>query len=92
MITFYEAVDNIFTFFLIECYHCGVEFQSTEEMKNHPSRCDRMKNARNIGQVNLSDFNGEVHITQKDTFSKSRQKRKKNTPKTGQFLLKTATA
>ena len=46
-----------------------------------------MKNARNIGQVNLSDFNGEVHITQKDTFSKSRQKRKKNTPKTGQFLL-----
>jgi len=65
-----------------ECYHCGQEFQSTDEMKNHPARCDRMKNARNIGQVSLNDFHGEVHIAQKEVGFK-RQKRKKNhAPKT----------
>ena len=69
-----------------ECYHCGVEFHSTEEMKSHPQRCDRMKNARSIGQVNLNDFNDDVHLTQKDTYSKPRQKRKKAQPKIGEIL------
>ena len=63
-----------------------MEFHSTEEMKSHPQRCDRMKNARSIGQVNLNDFNDDVHLTQKDTYSKPRQKRKKAQPKIGEIL------
>ena len=55
-------------------------------MKSHPERCDRMKNARSIGQVNLNDFNDDVHLTQKDTYSKPRQKRKKAQPKIGEIL------
>jgi len=46
-----------------ECYHCGQEFHNEEQMKNHPSMCDRMKNARNYGQVNLQEFSQSIQST-----------------------------
>lgn len=46
-----------------ECYHCGQEFHNEEQMKNHPNMCDRMKNARNYGQVNLQEFSQSIQTT-----------------------------
>ena len=75
----------------LECYHCGQEFHNEEQMKNHPSMCDRMKNARNYGQVNLQEFSQSIQSTgyNNDLYdngikiAKSNHKRKKTNKPTG---------
>ena len=76
---------------LLECYHCGQEFHNEEQMKNHPNMCDRMKNARNYGQVNLQEFSQSIQSTgyNNDLYdngikiAKSNHKRKKTNKPTG---------
>ena len=60
-------------------------------MKNHPNMCDRMKNARNYGQVNLQEFSQSIQSTgyNNDLYdngikiAKSNHKRKKTNKPTG---------
>lgn len=46
-----------------ECYHCGDEFTSRDDLENHPRRCMRMKNANYLGKIlnedgTLEEING----------------------------------
>ena len=64
-------------------------------MKNHPNMCDRMKNARNYGQVNLQEFSQSIQSTgyNNDLYdngikiAKSNHKRKKTNKPTGKIRV-----